>query len=68
MFELEKTIVIRCKKCNQRLCDYTLQGNDNIEVLQGISIKCCKCKRVLMFKKYTEAIIKHGEVDGNYKV
>lgn len=22
---MEKTIVIRCKKCNQRLCDYTLQ-------------------------------------------
>lgn len=65
---MEKTIVIRCKKCNQRLCDYTLQEDDTVQVLQGISFKCCKCKRVLMFKKYTEAIIKSGAVAGNYKV
>ena len=66
MCELEK-IVIRCKNCNQRLCDYTLQDDDTVLVLQGISFKCCKCKRVLMFKKYTEVMLKHGAVDGNYK-
>ena len=43
-------IVIRCKSCNQRLCDYILQDDDTVHVLQGISFKCCKCKRVLMFK------------------
>ncbi len=61
-------VSIKCKKCNQRLCDYTLQGDENVYVLQGISIKCCRCKRVLMFKKYTEAMIKRGTVEGSYKV
>lgn len=65
---MEKTVVIRCKNCNQRLCDYTLQDDDNVYVLQGISFKRCKCKRVLRFKKYTEAMIKQGAVAGNYKV
>ena len=65
---MERMISIRCKCCKQRLCDYTLQGDGAVPVLLGISLKCGKCKRVLRFKKYTEALIKQGSVNGSFMV
>lgn len=65
---MEKMISIRCKCCKQRLCDYTLQGDGTAPVLRGISFKCCKCKRVLSFKNYTEKMIVQNSVNGNFMV
>ena len=38
--------------------DYTLCQDDDRIVLQGITIKCNRCKRVMMFKKCTEGMIR----------
>lgn len=65
---MKKMISIRCKCCKQRLCDYTLQGDEAAPVLRGISFKCGKCKRVLCFMKYTEKTITQNAVNGNILV
>ena len=36
---------------------YTLSGDPKVEILTGVSIKCHTCKRVLVFKKYTEEMV-----------
>lgn len=55
-------IELRCKECNQRFFDYIVTGNNETIVLQGISLKCARCKRVLVLKKYTEGILmKHSK-------
>ena len=50
-------IELHCKECNQRFFDYMVTGNNETIVLQGISLKCTRCKRVLVLKKYTEGIL-----------
>jgi len=37
--------------------DYMIQEDDNTIVMQGILIKCDRCKRVISFKKYTQRMI-----------
>lgn len=55
-------IELHCKECNQRFFDYIVTGNNETIVLQGISLKCARCKRVLVLKKYTEGILmKHSK-------
>lgn len=61
-------IELRCKECKQRLMDYTLVGEDDRIVLQGITIKCYRCKRVLMLEKYTEGILRQHSVKGTYRI
>lgn len=61
-------IELHCKVCNMRLMDYLVAGNDEQIVLQNIIIKCNRCKRVLVLKKYTEAILKQHQEDGKYKI
>lgn len=61
MENTDNRIVIRCKKCNQRMFDY-ISGDVHIEM------KCSKCRRVLMMKNYTEDIIKTNAVKGEYRI
>lgn len=63
-----QTIELHCKSCNMRMMDYMVTGNDEQIVLQNIVIKCNRCKRVLVLKKYTEAILKQRQQDGKYKI
>lgn len=64
----KKNIQLHCKKCNQRLMDYTVHHNENAIVIQGITIKCSRCKRVLILKKYTEGMLKNCACDNVFKV
>lgn len=48
--------------------NYYVTG-ENIDLnLQGIELKCEKCKRILRLKKYTEQMLVRHAVDGVYKI
>ena len=64
----EETIELRCSKCNMKLMDYMIQNDDTSCALNGVCLKCSRCKRAIMLMKYTEAIIKHGSVIANGKM
>ena len=69
--DLEKRknrIEIHCRKCNQRLMDYTLSEKDETIVLQGITIKCTRCKRMLVMKKYTEGVLRKDSRDAVFRM
>ena len=57
----ENRIVIRCKKCNQRMVDY-IAGDVSIEM------KCCRCKRVMVMKNYTESFLRVRAKNGEIKI
>ena len=61
------TIELRCSKCNMKLMDYIVQNDDTACALNGVSLKCSRCKRVIMLMKYTEAVIRQGSVIVNNK-
>lgn len=61
-------IELHCKVCNMRLFDYMMTGKDNTIVLQGISLKCARCKRILVLKKYTEGILKRNSDNCKYSI
>ena len=61
------TIELRCSKCNMKLMDYMVQNDDTACALNGVSLKCSRCKRVIMLMKYTEAVIRRGSVIVNNK-
>ena len=61
-------IELRCSKCNMKIMDYMIQHEDTACALNGVSLKCSRCKRVITLMKYTEAIIKHGSVIANGKM
>lgn len=61
-------IELHCKECNQRFFDYLVTGNDETIVLQGIMLKCSRCKRVLVLKKYTEGILRMNSVQDKYNI
>ena len=61
MDSTDNRIIIRCRKCNQRMLDY-ISGDMHIEM------KCNKCKRVLVMKNYTESIIRANAVKGEYRI
>ena len=55
------TVQLHCRECNARMMDYTLCQDDGRIVLQGITIKCNRCKRVMMLNvssKYNADSIK----------
>ena len=54
-------IVIRCKKCNNRIFDY-VAGDMCIE------IKCSKCKKLIGVLSFTESHIRGKAVNGEYRV
>ena len=60
--ELKKgnVIEIRCKKCNKLMMEYFVCGDDSAVALQNIGIKCDRCKRVMILKKYSEGMMKHN--------
>ena len=64
----EETIELRCSKCNMKLMDYMIQNDDTACALNGVCLKCSRCKRAIMLMKYTEAIIRHGRVIANGKM
>ena len=55
-------------ECNARMMDYTLCQDDDRIVLQGITIKCNRCKRVMMLKKYTEGMIRKRADKGVFRI
>ncbi len=54
-------IEIRCKKCNKLMMEYFVCGDDSAVALQNIGIKCDRCKRVMILKKYSE-----GDDEGTF--
>ena len=48
------TVQLHCRECNARMMDYTLCQDDDRIVLQGITIKCNRCKRVMMLKNHCD--------------
>ncbi len=50
------------------MMDYTLCQDDDRIVLQGITIKCSRCKRVMMLKKYTEGMIRKRADKGVFRI
>ena len=56
------SIEIRCCKCNMKLMEYTLQHDDDALAINGMSFKCSRCRRVITLMKYTEAIMKQGNI------
>ncbi len=62
-------IDFRCKRCNQKLMEYTLQfEDDNIVLAKGLGMCCHRCKRVFILKKYTEAMVKAQATDGTMTI
>ena len=66
--ELRK-IDFRCKRCNQKLMEYSLQFEDeNIVLAKGLSMCCHRCKRIFVLKKYTEAMVKAQAINGTMTI
>lgn len=62
-------IDIRCVRCNQKIMEYQIQGDDDSVVLaQGLSISCHRCKRVATLRKYTEGMIKERTENGSFRI
>lgn len=47
-------IEIRCRQCKKLMMNYYVCGDDSEVALQGIGVKCDRCKRVMILKKYNE--------------
>jgi len=58
MNENNKMIEFHCRKCNKFIGHYILTGNDEKIVLDGFGMQCARCKRVIIFKKYTEGMLR----------
>ena len=61
MNQIKEKIVIRCKHCNNRMFDY-VAGDMHIEM------KCNRCKRVLVFKNFTEEQIRANAINGEIRI
>lgn len=59
----KERIIFRCSKCKQRLFDY-MAGDMTVE----IEMKCSRCKRVLLLKKYSEALIRRKAVNNEIRI
>lgn len=64
----ENVIEIRCKKCNKLIMEYFMSGDDNAVVAQNIGIKCDRCKRVMLLKKYSEGMMKDYSDNGAFRL
>lgn len=65
---MNKKIEIRCRRCNRLFMNYYLTGNEADLHMEGIELKCDKCKRVLRLKKYTEQLLLEQSIDGVFLV
>ena len=65
---IKDTIELRCSKCNMKIMDYMIQHDETVCALNGVSLKCSRCKRVMTLVKYTEAIITQNTVIANGKI
>ena len=61
-------IEIRCKKCNKLMMEYFVCGDDSAVALQNIGIKCDRCKRVMILKKYSEGMMKEHSENGTFRI
>lgn len=61
-------VELRCKKCNKHFMDYIIQNDDTAVVMQSISIKCERCKRVMVLKRYTEGFLLSHSKKGAFKI
>ena len=61
MDSVDKKIIIRCKKCNQRMFDY-ISGDVHLEMI------CPRCKRVLVLKNYTEKFLRTRAKNGEHYI
>ena len=64
----DKVIEIRCKKCNKLMMEYYMSGDDSAVVLQNIGIKCDRCKRVMILKKYSEGMMKEHTIQRTFRI
>ena len=64
----ENVIEIRCKKCNKLMMEYFVCGDDSVVALQNIGVKCDRCKRVTILKKYSEGIMKEHSENGTFRI
>ena len=63
MIVTEPNVVeMRCKACNNKLFDYVIQNNDSAYVLNNVCMKCARCRRAIVFAKYTEAMVRRAAV------
>ncbi|MCR5105880.1 MAG: hypothetical protein K6B68_15715 [Eubacterium sp.] len=51
-----------------KIMDYMIQHDETVCALNGVSLKCSRCKRVMTLVKYTEAIITQNTVIANGKM
>ena len=61
-------IEIRCKKCNKLMMEYFVCGDDSVVAFQNIGVKCDRCKRVTILKKYSEGIMKEHSENGTFRI
>ena len=71
--ELNKgnVIEIRCKKCKKRFFDYLInddKSSDMEVVMNGIRLKCERCDRVMVMKKYTQGYLISHSKNGVFKI
>lgn len=58
-----------CRICKKSLrTSYTVSGDDNVFILENITIKCSCCKRVMRLRKYTEKMLMEHSVDGKFYI
>lgn len=70
MSDYQKMIEFRCRRynCNKLFLNYYITGVCGNLHLEGIELKCDKCKRVLRLKKYTEQMLIEQSENGVFKV
>ena len=61
MDSADNKIVIRCRKCNQRMFDY-ISGDVHLEMM------CSRCRRVLVMKNYKESFLRAQAKKGEYRI
>lgn len=62
-----EVIEFRCKKCDRHFWDYLIQNDDELVVVQAVCMKCDRCKRTLVLKKYTEGYLISHSKKGRFK-
>ena len=52
----------------EQTMEYFVCGDDSAVALQNIGIKCDRCKRVMILKKYSEGMMKEHSEDGILRI
>ena len=50
------------------MMEYFVCGDDSAVALQNIGIKCDRCKRVMILKKYSEGMMKEHSENGTFRI